>query len=123
MRPRNLIKKFSYLGLVKESKRKGWIIPTIKDIMAINPNHIIYDEVLVNEQPTDNEDGTRCVLFNIKTGKRSNISQDWILHTMVLIDSKSCVRCTYFSECEISKSIPEQYLDTLYCDDFKRIKG
>lgn len=81
-----LFKKFSWDQLKKTCIEQNWRIPTIEELKnAQIDESMSYGLVWTIDKPThDNEDGTRKVMFSLKTGNTVQVNRNFIENCVVI---------------------------------------
>ena len=79
-----LFLKFGLKSLLATCEAKGWRVPTIQEVKDYD-GEIEHDWIRVADLPThDNEDGTRSVIYNNKTGETVQVSSQFMEHCCVI---------------------------------------
>ncbi len=92
METKNLVKKFSYRELVKESEKQGWTIPTLEELK--HSNKLEHKEVWVADMPIYKEDReTHAMMYDADADKLFLANKSFQYNVMVLYHKHTCPHC------------------------------
>ncbi len=88
MKLKSLIKKFSYAELLKLCKRKGWRLPTEKEIKNRKTDH---DSFWISDPPEKQDRLTHAHIYNkhFKDGLQI-ANKHCLMNAVVIVEEKTC---------------------------------
>ena len=89
---KNLVKKFSYRGLVEESEKQGWTIPTLEELKL--SNKLEHREVWVADIPMYERDReTHAMIYDADVDKLFLANKSFKYNVVIKYSKTVCPHC------------------------------